>query len=99
MLYNALMATLDPGDEVVIPAPYWVSYPDMVLLAGGTPVLVSCPEQTGFKLRPEDLDEAIGAEDQVGDPELAQQPDRRRLHRGRAARRSPTCWCATRMSG
>jgi aspartate aminotransferase len=60
VLYNALMATLEPGDEVVIPAPYWVSYPDMVLLAGGTPVFVPCPEQTGFKLRPEDLDEAIG---------------------------------------
>ena len=60
VLYNALVATLDPGDEVVIPAPYWVSYPDMTLLAGGTPVFVPCPEQTGFKLRPEDLDEAIG---------------------------------------
>jgi aspartate aminotransferase len=59
VLYNALMATLEPGDEVVIPAPYWVSYPDMTLLAGGTPVFVSCPEQIGFKLRPEDLDEAI----------------------------------------
>ncbi len=59
VLYNALMATLNPGDEVVIPAPYWVSYPDMALLAGGTPVCVNCPEQTGFKLRPEDLDEAI----------------------------------------
>jgi aspartate aminotransferase len=60
VLYNALVASLDPGDEVVIPAPYWVSYPDMVLLAGGTPVFVTCPEQTGFKLRPEDLDAAIG---------------------------------------
>ncbi len=60
VLYNALMATLDPGDEVVVPAPYWVSYPDMVLLAGGMPVPVTCPEQTGFKLRPEDLEEAIG---------------------------------------
>ena len=59
VLYNAFMATIDPGDEVVIPAPYWVSYPDMVLLAGGTPVFVTCPEQTGFKLRPEDLDAAI----------------------------------------
>jgi aspartate aminotransferase len=59
VLYNAFMATLNPGDEVVVPAPYWVSYPDMVLLAGGTPVVVTCPEQTGFKLRPEDLDEAI----------------------------------------
>ena len=59
VIYNALMATLDPGDEVVIPAPYWVSYPDMVLLAGGTPVFVGCPDQTGFKLLAEDLDAAI----------------------------------------
>ncbi|MFW5681055.1 MAG: pyridoxal phosphate-dependent aminotransferase [Pseudomonadota bacterium] len=59
VIYNALMATLDPGDEVIVPAPYWVSYPDMVLLAGGEPVFVTCPEQTGFKLRPEDLDAAI----------------------------------------
>jgi aspartate aminotransferase len=59
IIYNALMATLDPGDEVVIPAPYWVSYPDMVLLAGGTPVVVTCPDQTGFKLRAEDLEAAI----------------------------------------
>jgi aspartate aminotransferase len=61
IIYNALMATLDPGDEVLIPAPYWVSYPDMALLAGGTPVFVSCPDQTGFKLRAEDLEEAITA--------------------------------------
>ena len=60
VIYNALMATLDAGDEVIVPAPYWVSYPDMVLLAGGEPVFVTCPEQTGFKLRPEDLEAAIG---------------------------------------
>ena len=60
VLYNAFVATLDPGDEVIVPAPYWVSYPDMVLLAGGTPTFVTCPEQTGFKLRPEDLEAAIG---------------------------------------
>jgi len=59
VLYNALMATLDPGDEVIIPAPYWVSYPDMVLLAEGTPVCVPCPAETGFRLRPEDLERAI----------------------------------------
>ena len=59
IIYNALMATLDPGDEVIIPAPYWVSYPDMTLLAGGTPVIVRCPEQTGFKLQPDDLKAAI----------------------------------------
>jgi aspartate aminotransferase len=59
VLYNALVATLSPGDEVVIPAPYWVSYPEMVLLADGTPVPVSCPQNNGFKMRPEDLDAAI----------------------------------------
>ena len=59
ILYNALMATLDAGDEVLIPAPYWVSYPDMVLLSGGTPVTVACPEQDGFKLTPSALQAAI----------------------------------------
>ncbi|GAB4272087.1 MAG: pyridoxal phosphate-dependent aminotransferase [Pararhodobacter sp.] len=59
ILYNALMATLNPGDEVIIPAPYWVSYPDMVLLAGGTPVTVPCGIETNFKLTPEALDGAI----------------------------------------
>ena len=59
VLYNALMATLDPGDEVVIPAPFWVSYPDMVLLAEGEPVSVPCSQNNGFKLRAEDLEAAI----------------------------------------
>ncbi|MGH7038536.1 MAG: pyridoxal phosphate-dependent aminotransferase [Stellaceae bacterium] len=59
VLYNAFVATLSAGDEVVIPAPYWVSYPEMVLLADGIPVPVSCPQNNGFKLRPEDLDAAI----------------------------------------
>ena len=59
VLYNAMVATLSPGDEVVIPAPYWVSYPEMVLLADGNPVPVACPQNYGFKLRPEDLDAAI----------------------------------------
>lgn len=59
VLYNAFMASLNPGDEVIVPAPYWVSYPDMVLLAGGTPVFVRCPESTGFKLQPADLEAAI----------------------------------------
>jgi aspartate aminotransferase len=58
-IYNALMATVDPGDEVVIPAPYWISYADMAKVAGGKPVLVNCPQNNGFKLRPEDLDAAI----------------------------------------
>ncbi|AZB62810.1 aspartate aminotransferase [[Luteovulum] sphaeroides subsp. megalophilum] len=59
ILYNALVATLNPGDEVIIPAPYWVSYPDMVLLAGGTPVSVAAGMETGFKLTPEQLEAAI----------------------------------------
>ncbi|HTJ64254.1 MAG TPA: pyridoxal phosphate-dependent aminotransferase, partial [Alphaproteobacteria bacterium] len=59
VLFNALMATLDPGDEVIVPAPYWVSYPDMTVLAEGTPVIVTCPPEKGFKLQPEDLERAI----------------------------------------
>ena len=59
MLYNALMATLNPGDEVIIPAPYWVSYPEMVALAGGTPVPVVCTAEFGFKLQPAALEAAI----------------------------------------
>jgi aspartate aminotransferase len=59
VVFNALFASLDPGDEVVIPTPCWVSYPDMVRLAGGDPVLVACHEQAGFKLKPEDLEAAI----------------------------------------
>ncbi len=59
VLYNALMASLNPDDEVIIPAPYWVSYPDMVLLAEGTPVIVDCPKENAFKLQPADLNAAI----------------------------------------
>ncbi len=59
VLYNALMATLNAGDEVIIPAPYWVSYPDMVLLAGGNPVTVAAGIETGFKITPEQLEAAI----------------------------------------
>ena len=59
VLYNALMAGLDPGDEVIVPAPYWVSYPDMVRLAEGTPVIVPAGAADGFKLRPEALAAAI----------------------------------------
>ena len=59
VLYNAFMATLNEGDEVIIPAPYWVSYPDMVLLAEGTPKIVECPLDKNFILQPEDLERAI----------------------------------------
>ncbi len=59
VLYNALMATLNPGDEVIIPAPYWVSYPDMALLAEGEPVFVECTAATGFKMTAAQLESAI----------------------------------------
>ena len=60
VLYNVFMATLNPGDEVIIPAPYWVSYPDMVLLAGGKPKILKCSEKNEFKITPDELKKAIG---------------------------------------
>ncbi len=59
VLFNALMATVNPGDEVIVPAPYWVSYPDIVLLAGGVPIVVQGPSEKGFKLQAADLEKAI----------------------------------------
>ena len=59
VLYNTFMATLNKGDEVIIPAPFWVSYPDMVLLAGGKPKIIKCTEQEGFKLTAKKLKKAI----------------------------------------
>ena len=59
VIFNALMATVQKGVEVIVPAPFYVSYPDIVLLAGGTPVPVTCPPEKGFKFQPEDLEKAI----------------------------------------
>ena len=59
IIYNAMMATLNPNDEVIIPAPYWVSYPDIVLLAGGKPIIVECSEEENFKISPKKLENAI----------------------------------------
>ena len=59
VIYNLMMATLNKGDEVIIPAPYWVSYPDIVLLAGANPVVIECSEDQGFKLTAKDLESAI----------------------------------------
>jgi aspartate aminotransferase len=59
VIYNAMMATLNEGDEVVVPAPYWVSYPDIVLLAGGNPVILECNEKQGFKINPSELEKII----------------------------------------
>ena len=59
VIFNALMCTLESGDEVIVPTPYWVSYPDITLLADGRPVFVRCPAEKGFKMQPEDLESAI----------------------------------------
>ncbi|MBD1159688.1 pyridoxal phosphate-dependent aminotransferase [Pelagibacterales bacterium SAG-MED14] len=59
VIYNAMMATLNEGDEVIVPAPYWVSYPDIVLLAGGKPVVMECDEKQNFKINPSDLEKFI----------------------------------------
>ncbi|MBF0268281.1 MAG: pyridoxal phosphate-dependent aminotransferase [Alphaproteobacteria bacterium] len=59
VIFNAFMATINPGDEVIVPAPYWVSYPDIALMFGGVPVFVTCPEDKGFKLQAADLEKAI----------------------------------------
>ena len=91
ILFNAFMATLNPGDEVVIPTPYWVSYPEMVAICGGTSAFAPTTSENGFKLTAEALEKAITPKTQVADPELAVQPVRRRLYRGRTARRWRTC--------
>ena len=59
VIYNAMMATINEGDEVIIPAPYWVSYPDIVLLAGGSPIILECNEKQGFKIIPSELEKSI----------------------------------------
>jgi len=59
IIFNAILSTVNPGDEVIIPAPYWVSYPDIVLLAGGTPKIVKCSENNNFKITPSELEKSI----------------------------------------
>ena len=59
IIYNAMMATINPNDEVIIPAPFWVSYPDIVLLAEGKPVIVQCPENQNFKITADQLEKSI----------------------------------------
>src|SRR5581483_1118068 len=59
LLFNAALAVVNPGDEVIIPAPYWVSYPDIVRVAEGVPIYVPCKQEMGFRMQPEDLEAAI----------------------------------------
>ncbi len=80
VLYNALMATLNPGDEVLIPTPYWVSYPDMALLAGGTPTFVEASLETELQGHAGSAREGDHAEDQVAHLQFAVEPVRRRLY-------------------
>ena len=84
VIYNALLATLNPGDEVIIPAPYWVSYPEMVALCGGTPVIVDAAIEHGFKLQAERSRARDHAAHQMAHLELALEPVGRGLHRARA---------------
>ena len=74
------MATLNPGDEVIVPAPYWVSYPDIVLLGGGKPVIVETRIEDGFRLTPRGARSGDHAEDEMADLQPAVQSDRRLLH-------------------
>ena len=83
VLYNALMATLNPGDEVIIPAPYWVSYPDMVMIAGGAPVAVVATAESRLQDQAGTARTGDHAEDQMADPQLAFEPDRSGLYHGR----------------
>ena len=59
IIFNAILSTVNPGDEVIIPAPYWVSYPDIVLLAGGIPKIAKCSEKNNFKITPSELEKSI----------------------------------------
>ena len=95
-IYSAFAITLEPGDEVIIPAPYWVSYPDMVLACDGTPVTVACPEANGFKITPAQLEAAITPRTRwllLNSPEQSRPaPPTPQPSTGRW----PTCWPATR---
>ena len=81
-LYNLFQALLDPGDEVIIPSPYWVSYPDMVELADATPVIVPCLEGNGFRLTPGGSRESDHSENTSFHPEQSIQSNRKILRNG-----------------
>ena len=95
-LQRASPSRVEPGDEVIIPAPYWVSYPDMALACEGTPVVVACPEADSFKLTAAHAGGGHHAAHALAADQFADQPHRRDLHRRRTAARWPTCCCVTR---
>ncbi len=84
-IFNLCMALLDPGDEVIIPAPYWVSYPDMALLADGVPVTPYAGPEQNYKITPQQLAKAITPQDPIADHEQSQQSHRRGLYGRRVA--------------
>ena len=93
-----MVATLNPGDEAIIPSPCWVSYPDIVALAEGTPVIVPCGQNNGFKLRAEDLEAAITPRTKWFFLNSPNNPTARPT-RPRNCGRFAMCCCGTRMSG
>ena len=98
VLYNALLATLNPGDEVIIPSPYWVSYPDIVLLAGATPVIVETKLEDGFKLTPRRLARR-SRRGRNGSSSIRRRTRPAPPIRATRSRRWPTCCSSIRMSG
>ena len=97
-IFNLCMALLDSGDEAIIPAPYWVSYPDMVLLADGVPVTPYAGPEQGYKITPQQLASGDHAADAARALQQPQQPDRRGVHAPRSGARSARCCCGIRAS-
>ncbi len=97
-LFNLCMAVVDPGDEVIIPAPYWVSYPDMVMLADGLPVTPDATAEQGYKITPRQLAAAITPQTRLRAAQLAEQSHRRGLHARRARRHWARCCSSIRVS-
>ncbi len=99
VIFNALMASLNPGDEVILPAPYWTSYADIVQICGGVPVPVACTEENRLPARRRAARSGHHAAHALAVPELAVEPDRRGLQRSAARSRCARCCCAIRKCG
>ena len=99
IMFGATMASVNPGDEVIVPAPGWISYADQIKLCGGVPVPVSCPENNQFRLRARRPRGGDHGQDQVGRAELPQQSDRRGLHARRDERNRRRAGAASARAG